>query len=80
MELLYDEVLVADDSAGIFFNGQARKPEEILSAHIYENEAFDRLSSRFTKRFRNRSIGYTFFGFLTFQKQTILSASITHIV
>lgn len=54
---------------------QAHKPEEILSSQLYENEAFDRLSSRFTRRFRNKSFGYTFFGFFTFRKQTILSVS-----
>lgn len=54
---------------------QAHKPEKILSARIYDNETFDRMITRFTRRFRNDTFGYTLFGFLTFKKQTVLSVS-----
>ena len=63
------------DSCGNAQNSQARMPEEILTSRVYENEAFDRLSSRFTRRFRNKEYGYTFFGIFTVKKPTVLSVS-----
>ena len=55
---------------------QAHKPDSILSDQVVENDSFERLSFRFTKRFQRRTFGYTFFGLFTMKKQTLLGVSI----
>lgn len=59
----------------LFSDSKAHKPAVILSHRISENETFENLKSSFTRRFRNRKFGYTFFGFLTFEKRTLLDVS-----
>lgn len=59
----------------ISFVSQAQWPQETLSNLICRNKEFDWLSSQFTRRFTAKAFGFTFFGFFTCRKQTILSVS-----
>ena len=48
-------------------------PDEILTRKVYTCSVFSDIAFQFRQRFANRAIGYTYFGFATFRKETFLT-------
>lgn len=55
---------------------KAHVPNEILAQTTPPHPEFHEKVARFCRRFQDRQIGYTYFGFATFKKSTILAVSV----